>query len=248
MVSTGPWDDLTHTVEGHRQSELSAVSSPDTASCISGGGLHLQEFVSGGWPIPLGQDRPLVPFEGHACPGLELRASGGKPGKWVGRELDLGAGPWALRGVASTPALGRALSASSIGVGDVLSFSKGSRGEGLWENGLLSIGGWSGLERIRMGGAPPSQPQARASTVLKASAGLQIDAGDKGRSGWVGEQQRKGLTSIGRKREEEDEEATLRQEQGKGDSPVALVGGEEAAGSWAPQEPGGLRGAPRASG
>ena len=100
------------------------------------------------------------------------------------------------------------MSASSIGMWGVLSFSMSLRGKGLWDNGLLSIGGLCGLGQMR-GIALHSHPQARASTVLKASVGLQIDAGDKASSGREGEQQRKWLTTLGRKREEEEEVATL---------------------------------------
>ena len=88
-----------------------------------------------------------------------------------------------------------------------------------------------------MGCAPHSHPQDRTSTVLKVSAELQVDARDTAMLGREGGQQRKGPNSLGRKREEEEEEATLGHKRGKDDSPVALVRGEEAAGSTAPQVP-----------
>lgn len=127
------------------------------------------------------------------------------------------------------------VSASCIGVGGVLSFSKDSRVEGLWDRGVFSVGGRSGLGRVQRG-TPHSHPQPRASTVLKDSVGLQVDAGVKASSGREGGRQRKGPTSLVRKMEKE-EEANLGLERGKEDSPVALVGGEEAAGSTAPQVP-----------
>ena len=147
-------------------------------------------------------------------PGLELRESGGKPKKWVQGSW-VGGWPWALR-VASTPALGRARCLRPVWeLGYLLSFSKGSKCEALWDNGLLSIGGWPGLGPVREGGCSSLTPPGQGLHSLKASARLQVKAGDKARSGREGEQQRKGLTSLGRKREEEVEEATMGRERGK---------------------------------
>ena len=57
--------------------------------------------------LPSSGPHPLEPSEDHDFTGLELSDPGGKHGMWVGRELGLGAGPWALREVASIPAVGR---------------------------------------------------------------------------------------------------------------------------------------------
>ena len=148
-------------------------------------------------------------FEGHVCPGLEQRDSGGKPGKWVGRELGLGAQLLGSQICGIHACFGEGLvSASSISAGGVLSSARdpelrrsGTMACFLQEDGLVCD--------KSAGGAPHSYPQARASTVLKVSSEMQIDARDTATSGREGGQQRKGPTSLGRKREEEGEEATL---------------------------------------
>ena len=196
-VSTGPV-----TVEGHRSSELSAVSPLDTPSSISG------VVAFAGTPLwrlthpPRSGPCPLETSEGHVCPGLELRDPEGKPGKWAGRELGLGADPWALRGVAFTPALGRARSlppASGLGGACPVPSAGAPEGEALWDGGVLSVGGRCALGRVHRGAShsnPPGQG-LHSPEVFCRAAGRCRGQGKVSEGGW---EQREGLTRLGRKR------------------------------------------------
>ena len=112
---------------------------------------------------PRSGPHPLESSEGHVCMRLDLRAQ--EANREVGRS---GAGPGVgplgtqRRGLHNCFGEGQ-VSASCIGVGSVLSFSKDSRVEGLWDHGVLSVGGRSGLGQVQRG-TPHSHPQPRAST------------------------------------------------------------------------------------